>query len=140
MWKGYNLWLIVGVAISLVTRGSNSLTPYLFAFFFLSGLALVYCCIKRRQILLQLVFDAKSKTIAVTILRYGKPKQLLLAPQRELKLQVRKRYRYRYPVDCLIILMNNKEIYVQEEVYPSWTPKRFAEIEQCLKGLNKPFV
>lgn len=139
IWLRYNLIVAFVVAVLLVRDGYT-----VAALFVLAGLELIvsiYTWFETKKILLRVTYNEHSDTIEALILHYNKTKQILLAPRKEVKVQVRKRYRYRYPVDCLVIVHRNVEIFVQEERRPAWTMERFIEIEKYIKVLNqRPLV
>lgn len=138
MWMRYNLLLLILIIATLLLHGYDKLVLFLYGI--LSLLGFLYSCYKKRQVLLSLTHQIKPDTIEVIILRYNSQKRLLLSLRKDVKIHVRKLYQYRYPIDGLLILYKNKEIYVQEEVHPGWTAERFSEIERYFKTLQKSIV
>jgi len=138
IWLRYSL-LTAFIALFVFFKSGYSFVGLLI----LMGLELLfsfYSWLETKSILLRLTYNEYSDTVQAAVLRYNKPQEILLAPRKDVKLQVRKRYRYRYPVDCLLILYKNKELYVQEERGNVWTKERFLEIEKFYKDLSKDLL
>jgi hypothetical protein len=138
IWLRYNL-LVGFITLVILLKSGYSVAGLLI----LAGLELLFSFfswLETKTILFRLTYSLHSDTVQAIILHYSKPKEILLAPRKDVKLQVRKRYRYRYPVDCLLILYKNKEVYVQEESTNAWTKEQFLEIEKVYKDLSKDLL
>jgi hypothetical protein len=132
-WLRYNLFGFIALVV-LFTKGFSF--AYLLVLTGLELLFLLYSWLETKKILLRLTYNEHSDTVQAIVLHYNRPEEKLLAPRKDVKVQVRKRYRYRYPVDCLLILYRNKEVYVQEVSRPAWSAERFFEIEKYFKSLK----